>query len=262
MNTILDFAAKKNSQQKITMLACYDYISACLLAKTEIDCLLVGDSLAMVVYGLPNTTGATVEMMVAHTRAVARGAPNKFIITDLPFLSYRKSLSESVSVAQKIMQAGAHAVKLEGAAGNLELIAHLTQSGTPVMGHLGLTPQSFYALGGYAIQGKTKTAQKKLMAESQALAAAGVFAIVLECVPSIVAKAITKKLTIPTIGIGAGKYTDGQVLVLQDLLGMNPDFKPKFVRTFLNSSKLIQQSITKYITAVRTGEFPSHEHSY
>ncbi|MCL5260732.1 MAG: 3-methyl-2-oxobutanoate hydroxymethyltransferase [Gammaproteobacteria bacterium] len=262
MSTVLDFIAKKNSQQKITMLTCYDYMSASLLAKTEIDCLLVGDSLAMVVYGLPNTIGATVEMMVQHTQAVARGAPNKFIVTDLPFLSYRKLLSESVTVAQKIMQAGACAVKLEGAAGNLELISHLTQSGIPVMGHLGLTPQLFHALGGYVIQGKTKTAQQKLVTESQALAAAGAFAIILECIPSTLAKMISKKLTIPTIGIGAGKYTDGQVLVLHDLLGMNPDFKPKFVKTFLSSSKLIEQSVAEFIFAVQRGEFPSHEHSY
>jgi len=260
--TVLDFAKKKNNHNKITMLTCYDYTAARLLSQTEIDCLLVGDSLAMTIYGLPNTLGASVEMIVAHTAAVARGAPCKFIIADLPFLSYRKSLSENVAATQKIMQSGAHAVKLEGALGNLEFISHLTQSGIPVMGHLGLTPQSFHALGGYKIQGKNKADQINLINESKALENAGCFALVLECIPSELAKTITKNLKIPTIGIGAGKDTDGQVLVFHDLLGMNLDFKPKFVKTFLESGALIQQSVNTFISEVRLGEFPNHEHSY
>lgn len=260
--TILDFMTKKKKQQKISMLTCYDYTSARLLANTEIDCLLVGDSLAMTIYGLPNTLGASVDMIAAHTAAVVRGASNKFVIGDLPFLSYRRSLCENMNAIQVIMQAGAHAVKLEGAAGNLEFIRYVVESGVPVMGHLGLTPQSIHVLGGYRVQGKTTACQSQLLQDAKALEQAGCFGIVLECIPHGFAKEITEALTIPTIGIGAGKETDGQVLVFQDVLGMNLDFKPKFVKVFSETGVLIEQGINRFVAEVKEGVFPDHEHCY
>lgn len=259
---ILDFAKKKLAQEKITMVTCYDYTSARLLAETAVDCLLVGDSAAMTMHGFANTLAASIEMMAWHTAAVARGAPNKFIIGDLPFLSYRQALNENIAAVKALMQAGAHAVKLEGAAGNLDLVRHLVDSGVPVMGHLGLTPQSVNVLGGYRVQGKTTEAELQLVADAQSLEAAGCFALVLECVPSTLAHTITQTLTIPTIGIGAGNATDGQVLVFQDLLGLNTEFKPKFVKQFINGAELVKQGLNQFVQEVKTGAFPQDEHSY
>lgn len=259
---ILQFKEKKQHQEKITMVTCYDYTNALLLRDTAIDCLLVGDSLAMTMHGFKDTLSATLEMMSLHTAAVARGAGDKFIVSDLPFMSYRKSLNKSVSAAEVLMRAGAHAVKLEGATGNLALIRHLTESGIPVMGHLGLTPQFVHLLGGYKVQGKTDEAAERLKKDALLLEEAGCFAVVLECVPTSLATAITKSLTIPTIGIGAGAETDGQVLVFQDLLGMNATFKPRFVKAFIDGYQQVKQSIEKYVTEVKAGEFPEHEHSF
>lgn len=244
------------------MITCYDYTSACLLAQTPVDCLLVGDSVAMTMHGYKDTLSATLEMMAMHTQAVSRGAGDKFIVTDLPFLSYRKSRSHSVTAVQQLMQAGAHAIKLEGSSGNLKLIRHLTESGVPVMGHLGLTPQFINILGGYRVQGKTQDEADKLKRDALELQNAGCFSIVLECVPTQVAKEITELLSIPTIGIGAGQYTDGQVLVFQDLLGLNIDFKPKFVKQFVKGHEQFKQGIETYINAIQTGEFPAYEHSF
>jgi 3-methyl-2-oxobutanoate hydroxymethyltransferase len=227
-----------------------------------VDCILVGDSAAMTMHGLPSTLGASIEMMALHTTAVARGAPQKFIIGDLPFLSYRQGLTENMQAVKLLMQAGAHSVKLEGAAGNLELIRHIVDSGVPVMGHLGLTPQSIYALGGFKVQGKTDAAQEKIMLEAQQLQEAGCFAVVLECVPAPLAKAISEQLQIPTIGIGAGADTDGQVLVFQDLLGLNTEFKPKFVKSYINGAELFTTAINSYIHEVQQGAFPKDEHCY
>lgn len=259
---MLQFAEKKQQREKITLVTCYDYTSALLLAKTTIDCLLVGDSLAMTMHGFKDTLSATLEMMCMHTAAVARGAGDKFIVSDLPFMSYRKSLNKSVAAAEALMRAGAHAVKLEGALGNLTLIRHLTESGIPVMGHLGLTPQFIHLLGGYKVQGKTDAAAERLKKDALLLEEAGCFAVVLECVPSKLAATITQSLMIPTIGIGAGSATDGQVLVIQDLLGLNATFKPKFVKVFMDGYQQIKQSIEKYVTEVKTGEFPQREHCF
>ena len=190
--------------------------------------MLVGDSVAMVVHGYPNTLAATTDMMVTHTEAVAKGIKTKFIVSDLPFLSYRKSRDVAYAAIERLMRAGAHAVKLEGANGNLELIRHVVESGVPVMGHIGLTPQSVHALSGHKVQGYEKQVADDLCAQAQALEQAGVFAIVLECVPWALAQRITQQLTIPTIGIGAGPHTDGQVLVWHDFLGIQNEFKPKF----------------------------------
>ena len=259
---ILDFTKKKNAGEKITMVTCYDYTSAAILNKTTTDCLLVGDSLAMTMHGFQTTVSATTEMMALHTAAVARGAKDKFIIGDLPFLAYRKSLADNINAVQALMQAGAHAVKLEGVAGNAGLISHLIESGVPVMGHIGLTPQFVNMLGGYHVQGKTDESAKRLKEEARALQDAGCFALVLECVPTPLAAEITRELKIATIGIGAGNGTDGQVLVFQDLLGLNTDFKPKFVKKFLNGAELFTGAIEDYNDAVRQGGFPDAEHSF
>lgn len=259
---VIDFYTKKKNNEKISMVTCYDYTSARILSETTIDCLLVGDSVSMTIHGFRDTIAATVEMMIAHTLAVSRGTQNKFIVSDLPFLSYRKSLSQNITVAQKLMQAGTHAVKIESAAGNLRLIRHLLESGVPVMGHLGLTPQLKHALGGYKVQGKTIDSAARLQKDALLLQEAGCFAIVLECVPAQLAKEISQSLLIPTIGIGAGPFTDGQVLVWQDLLGLNIDFQPKFAKIFVNGRAQITNGIEAYINAVKSGEFPASEHCY
>lgn len=259
---IHDFYKMKQAGEKITMVTCYDYTSARLLANTNMDCLLVGDSVAMTMHGFKDTIPATVDMMRLHTAAVSRGAGDKFIISDMPFLTYRSSRTKNVTAVREIIQAGAHAVKLEGAAGNLALIHHLTESGIPVMGHLGLTLQHRHILGGYKVQGKTDDSAKKILDDALALEHAGCFSIVLECMPSEVAQSITQALSIPTIGIGAGADTDGQVLVFQDLLGLNIDFKPKFVKPFMDGSKQVMDSINHYVAEVKAGEFPEHAHCY
>lgn len=259
---VLDFHSKKQKNEKITMVTCYDYTSALCLAKTNIDCLLVGDSLAMTMHGYEDTLGATLEMMTLHTAAVKRGAGKKFIVSDLPFLSYRQSLSKTMQAVEALMRAGAHAVKLEGAAGNLDTIRHITESGVPVMGHLGLTPQYIHTLGGFRVQGRSEAAAKTLLDDAKALEAAGCFAIVLECIPAELATHITQALSIPTIGIGAGAQTDGQVLVFQDLLGLNPQFKPKFVKYFATGAEMVQAAIDQYCAEVKTQVFPTHEHLY
>lgn len=259
---VLDFQRKKKNHEKISMLTCYDYTSARIMANTSVDCLLVGDSVAMTMHGYKDTIQATIEMMCMHTSAVARGAPDKFIVSDLPFLSYRKSLRQSVLATEQLVKAGAKAVKLEGALGNEKFIRHITESGVPVMGHLGLTPQLIHTLGGHKIQGKTLESREQLKKDALRLQDAGCFALVLECVPKEIAVEITQSLTIPTIGIGAGPGTDGQVLVYQDLLGMNIDFKPKFVKNFMNGFQHIVESIESYVHDLQTGGFPQNEHSY
>lgn len=258
---ILEIIERKG-KTKISMVTCYDFTSAVIAASSPVDMLLVGDSLAMTMHGETTTLPATIEMMALHTRAVAKAAPKKLIVGDLPFMSYRSSLSENVENVRKLMVAGAHAVKLEGASGNLELVRHLVDSGVPVMGHLGLTPQSIHQLGGFKVQGRNETAQKQILKNAKELEQAGCFSVVLECVPSELAKTITHELSIPTIGIGAGPDVDGQVLVWQDMLGMNPNFKPKFLRTYLNGHQLIGDALKKYHEDVVAGKFPSPEESY
>lgn len=262
MMKIDDFRKKKEADEKIVVITCYDYTSAVLVAQTQADCVLVGDSLAMTMHGFPSTVMATIEMMALHTAAVNRGAPEKFIIGDLPFLSNRKSLSDNMNAVEKLMQAGAHAVKLEGAAGNTDFVKHLVCSGIPVMGHIGLTPQFIHQLGGYRVQGKTEEGAKRLKEEALALQEAGCFSIVLECVPANVAVEISKSLAVPTIGIGAGAGTDGQVLVFQDLLGLNTGFRPKFVKTYLDGASLVRNAIDAYADDVKKGIFPDAEHRY
>jgi 3-methyl-2-oxobutanoate hydroxymethyltransferase len=257
-----DFKKMKENKAKITMATCYDYWSARIIAKSDIDSILVGDSVAMVMHGFKDTLSATVDLMALHTAAVAKGSGDKFVVGDMPFCSYRKDLGSNMDAVQKIMQAGAHAIKLEGTIGNENLIRHIVDSGIPVMGHIGLTPQSINQLGGFRVQGKTSEAKKLLLQEAQSLEDAGCFSIVLECIPGKLAKNITEKLSIPTIGIGAGRHTSGQILVLQDLLGFNEDFKPKFVKKFLEGAALMQEALNKYSTEVKEQKFPDEEYTY
>lgn len=262
MKTFLEFQQFKQAQRKITMLTAYDTWSAKLLAQTQVDALLVGDSCAMVMHGAADTLAATPEMMALHTRAVRKGAPDLFIVGDLPFLAYRSSREKAIDCVLAVMQAGAQAVKLEGAAGNLELVRHLVESGVPVMGHLGLTPQSIHALGGFRVQGRSESQQEQILQAALSLQEAGCFSLVLECVPSALAERITAALTIPTIGIGAGPHTDGQILVLQDMLGAQSDFKPKFVRSFGQIGQAIQGAVDDYVQAVREVAFPAPQECY
>ncbi len=261
MKSVLDFSKKKKLQEKISMVTCYDYGMAKILSQTKVDVLLVGDSLAQTVHGFPNTLHATIDMMALHTAAVARGT-HQFIVADMPFLSHRKGIHAAVVDAQKLMLAGAHAIKIEGVHGHADVIKYIIESGIPVMGHLGLTPQSIHQLGGPKIQGKTFEQAEDLMQQAQILNDIGCFAIVLECIPSELARKITEKVTVPTIGIGAGGLTDGQVLVINDLLGMNAEFNPKFLKKYLQLNSLIIQSVNQYVTEVNRKEFPDLEHEY
>lgn len=259
---IPDFQKMKKTNKKISMITCYDYWSAKIVAQSDIDCILVGDSLAMIMHGHDTTIPATIELMALHVRAVAKGIKNKLIIGDMPFLSYRKGLVESMKAIEQLMQAGAHAIKLEGAAGNLELIQHAVESGIPVIGHLGLTPQAVHQLGGMHVQGREEKAAQTIQNQALQLQDAGCFAVVLECVPTNVAKQITENLVIPTIGIGAGPFTDGQVLVLQDMLGMDPTFKPKFLKTYFDGHTIIKAALDQFNHDVKEIHFPCKEHCY
>lgn len=259
---VLDFQKRKNNKQPISMITCYDYWTAQILNDTNVDCLLVGDSLAMVMHGYKTPIPADIDLMALHTKAVVRGAPDKFIIADLPFLSYRKSLKDTMNNVCKIMQAGAHAVKIEGAEGLQATIQHIVTSGVPVIGHLGLIPQSFHQLGGFRVQAKDKTGVETLIRQAKMLEEAGCFSIVLECIPATAASEVTKQIKIPTIGIGAGQQVDGQVLVLQDLLGMNTAFKPKFLKTYADGFGLIKSAVNRYDEEVKTGQFPTEQESF
>ena len=216
----------------------------------------------MVMHGHPSTLSITVEMIRLHTEAVVHGAGGKFIVADMPFLSFRKGVGPALDAAQVLMTAGAHALKLEGIDGHEDVIQRMVQSGIPVMGHLGLQPQSVNAYGGFRVQGRSDDSARDIVRQAAALEELGVFAIVLECVPANLAQEITAALRIPTIGIGAGAGCDGQILVLQDLLGMNVDFRPKFSRHFLDGSCKILDAVARFDEAVKTGTFPSAEESY
>ena len=262
MKSILEFGRMREQGVKISMITCYDAWSAKIIQSTPIDCILIGDSCAMVMHGQPSTVFMEVETMALHTRAVARGAPGKFLIGDVPFLAHRKGLKPLMDAVEQLMKAGAHAVKVEGAAGHLSHIAHVVESGVPVMGHLGLTPQSVNQLGGFKVQGKGEEAARRMMDDALSLERAGCFALVLECIPAPLAGEITRLLTIPTIGIGSGPDTSGQVLVLHDLLGMDPSFKPKFVRRYLDGYTQMRNALEHYHLDVKAGAFPVKEESF
>lgn len=261
--SIQRFQNKKNQQQKLTMVTCYDYPSARLVAQTDIDCVLVGDSVAMTVHGYPSTTMATIEMMTLHTQAVARGLGSQFLVADMPFLAHRGSRQRTNDNALRLLQAGAHAVKIEGAdAFSCQEIAVLVQAGVPVMGHIGLQPQSVLTLGGFKVQGRNDAQAQKIMDEALKLQDAGCFAIVIECVPAQLALHISQQLHIPTIGIGAGPGTDGQVLVWHDLLGLQQEFLPKFVKQYRNLGEDIVKGLQAYHLEVMQNAFPTSEHIY
>ncbi|MCR9192641.1 MAG: 3-methyl-2-oxobutanoate hydroxymethyltransferase [Gammaproteobacteria bacterium] len=257
-----DFARRKNTA-KITVLTCYDYPSACSIANTSLDCILVGDSVAMTVHGHTSTIMADMDMMVMHTAAVARGLGKQFLIADLPFLCHRESLSETMTNIKRLVQAGAHAVKIEGGdTHSCDTIAHIVTSGVPIIGHIGLTPQSVLQLGGYKVQGRMDEQAEQLLSQARQLEAAGCVALVLECIPTALAKTITNALKIPTIGIGAGSGTDGQVLVWHDFLGLYGDVNYRFVKQFADGKSLFDEAIQRYTTEVQEGQFPSLEHSF
>jgi 3-methyl-2-oxobutanoate hydroxymethyltransferase len=260
----LSFQKYKKEGRKIVCLTAYDYSTAKILDKAGVDLILVGDSLAMVALGHQTTHAVTMDEMVHHTRAVTRGVSNAFVVADLPFMSYQVDVIQAITNAGRfIKEAQAHAVKLEGATKlNLEVIERLVSMGIPVMGHLGFTPQAIHSLGGTRVQGRSAEEAFKLMEEAEALTRAGVFSLVLEMVPSTVAAMITKRLPIPTIGIGAGSGCDGQILVTDDLLGKFTDFKPRFVRQYANLSDLCQEAIGKYAEDVRTQNFPDASESF
>ena len=256
------FPQAKTQGRKLSLVTCYDYTFARLLASTAIDGILVGDSAAMVVHGHASTLSATVAMMRIHTEAVARGAGGKLVIADMPFLSFRKGVAEALEAARELIAAGAHAVKLEGVDGHEDVIQRLTQSGIPVMGHLGMQPQSVHAYGGFRVQGRSGEAAKAIRRQAGALEELGAFAMVLECIPAALAGEVSAAVRIPTIGIGAGAACDGQILVLQDLLGMNADFKPRFVRAFADGAGVVADAVGGYIEAVRAGAFPADGEAY
>ncbi len=257
MNNILEFSRSRREQRPLVMITAYDAPMARIIAASEADAILVGDSAAMVVHGLPSTIHATLEMMVLHTAAVRRGAPDLVVVADMPFLTARRGRDEAVRAAGALMQAGATAVKIEGVAGHEDVITHLVGSGIPVMGHLGLTPQSVNQLGGYRLQGRSSDDASRLQAEAARLEELGAFSLVLECVPAALAAEITGALTIPTIGIGAGGGTSGQVLVLTDLLGLDPDFRPRFARRYRDGYADVLTAVNEYARDVRGARFPA-----
>ncbi|MGE5391300.1 MAG: 3-methyl-2-oxobutanoate hydroxymethyltransferase [Deltaproteobacteria bacterium] len=254
---------KKHNNQKISMLTAYDYSLAAMVEEAGIDVILVGDSLGNVTLGYENTLAVTMEDMIHHTRAVARGAKNSMVVGDMPFLSYHVSIQEAVRNAGRFIQeGGAQAVKLEGGRERVDTIKAIIDAQIPVMGHIGLTPQSVHQFGGFKVQGKDLESARKLINDADALEKAGCFAIVLEGVPSELARRITEETAIPTIGIGAGPHCDGQVLVINDMLGMFGGHIPKFVKKFANLQPLIMDGLKAYKEEVEAGTFPGPEHCY
>lgn len=261
--TTVTLREMKAQDKKITMLTAYDYPIARLLDEVGIEVVLVGDSLAMVGLGYESTLPVTMEEMLHHVRAVGRGVRRALLVADMPFLSYQASLEDGVRNAGRFLkEAGAHAVKLEGGREVADLTRHLVGSGIPVMGHIGLTPQMIHQFGGYKIQGRTATAAQRLLEDALLLEEAGAFSLVLEGIPWQVAKVITEHLHIPTIGIGAGPYCDGQVLVTNDLLGLFDDFTPKFVKRYAHLKEVIRGAFSQYREEVKAAQFPGPEHSF
>jgi len=261
--TVLDFVDMKRKGEKITFLTAYDYPIASFAEKAGIDMLLVGDSLGMVVYGLPGTIPVTMDEMIIHARAVRRGAPNTFVIGDMPFMSYQSSTEKAVENAGRFMkEAQMDAIKLEGGRRVINQIKAIVDAGIPVMGHIGLTPQSSGQLGGFKAQGRTAEAARELILDAIAIQEAGAFAILLEAIPPEVGEAITKRLAIPVLGIGAGLHCDGQLLINGDMLGLVEAFTPKFVKKYANLAEIITGAISEYIRDVRGLAFPEEKHTY
>ena len=261
--TVATVRQQKKDGDKITMLTAYDYSTAKLMDEAGIDMILVGDSLGMVMLGYEDTLSVTMEDMLHHTRAVCRGTKNAMVVGDMPFMSYQASVYDAVVNAGRfIKETGCNAVKLEGGAAVCPQIKAITEAGIPVMAHLGLTPQSVNAFGGFKVQGKSEEAARKLVDDAKAIQEAGAFAVVLECIPSKLAKLISETIQIPTIGIGAGAGCDGQVLVYQDMLALFSDFKPKFVKHFADVGSAMKEGFEGSIREVKEGTFPAEEHSF
>lgn len=262
-NTVVTFREAKEKGEKLTMLTAYDYSTAKLIDEAGVNSILVGDSLGNVILGYEDTISVTMEDMIHHGAAVARGAKDALVVIDMPFMSYQTSVYDAVVNAGRLMKEGrAGAVKLEGGEEVCPQIRAIVAAGIPVVAHLGLTPQSINAFGGFKVQGKSEAAAKKLLRDARAIEEAGAFAVVLECVPAKLAELVTKELRIPTIGIGAGNVCDGQVLVYQDMLGMFSDFTPKFVKRFANVGEVMKDAFRSYCKEVQEGTFPAKEHEY
>lgn len=262
-NSAVTFKNAKKNGEHLTMLTAYDYSTAKLMDETGINGILVGDSLGNVILGYEDTISVTMEDMIHHGAAVARGTKNALVVIDMPFMSYQTSVYDALVNAGRLMKEGrAGAVKLEGGKNICPQIEAITKAGIPVMGHLGLTPQAINAFGGFKVQGKTQEAAEQLLEDALAVEKAGAFALVLECVPRKLADIITEKLTIPTIGIGAGNGCDGQILVYQDLLGTFSDFTPKFVKKYANVGEIMKDAFSAYIEDVKQGAFPEKKHEY
>lgn len=261
--TINDFKTRKESGTPITMVTCYEHAFARIIEETPMDTILVGDSLGNVIAGYETTIPVTVDQMIYHAEIVKRGAPSKFVVIDMPFMSYHISVEDSLRNAGRMMkETGVNAVKLEGGQDFCAVVKALTAASIPVMGHLGLTPQSVHKLGGYSVQGREEDKRKRLIDDALALEAAGAFSLVLEKVPATLAAEISKKLTIPTIGIGAGNGCDGQVLVINDLLGLDQGFHPKFVKKYADLYTVSKNALEAYDREVKERSFPSKDHSY
>ncbi|TGN20894.1 3-methyl-2-oxobutanoate hydroxymethyltransferase [Leptospira idonii] len=263
-NIILEFRKKYEAKEPISVITCYDYTFARLFAKTDVHSILVGDSMGNVIQGHGSTIPVTLEDIIYHTKAVCKGAPEKTVIADMPFLSYQTSIEEGIRSAGKIMkETTADCVKLEGDSNLvIELTHRLTEMGVPVFAHLGLTPQSVHTLGGHRVQGKTEESRKRMIEKSKELADAGAFGIVLELIPESLGKEITEAISIPTIGIGAGRYTSGQVLVMQDLLGLNEEFNPKFLKKFANLAKDVNIAVQQYHEEVTKRTYPGESNVF
>ncbi len=261
--TILDIHAMKRNGEKICAITCYDYPTAQIMDGCGIDLILVGDSVGVVFSGYDNTLPVTMDDMIYHTRAVARANPKALLVSDMPFLSYQTDLRDARLNAGRLVKEGrAEAVKLEGGTNVADVIRGIVDMDIPVMGHIGLTPQSIHRMGGYKVQGKKEEQGEKLMADALAVQAAGAFSVVLEGIPLELARHITAELSIPTIGIGAGPHCDGQVLVIHDILGICDKYSPKFVKKYADAKSLIANAVSQYSSEVKSGEFPTEEHSF
>ena len=260
--TILDIMKMKQDGKKIPVLTAYDYPTARILDEAGMPIILVGDSAGMVFAGCKNTLSVTMDEIRYHTRAVARGSKNALIVTDMPFLSYQVSIEDARRNAGLLVREGAEAVKLEGGVIMADTIKAIVDMDVPVMGHIGLTPQSVHRMGGYRVQGREKKQRKRLLDDARAVERAGAFCIVLEGIPADLAKEITERISIPTIGIGAGPSCDGQVLVIHDVLGLYDDVKPRFIKRYVNLKQIISSAVNEYIGDVREEKFPGKEHSF
>ena len=261
--TVPGIMAMKEQDKKITMLTAYDTPFARILDQTGVDILLVGDSVGSVVAGYPNTLPVTIDEMIYHTRAVVKGTERSLVVIDMPFMSYQINIEDAKrNAGRMIKESGAEAVKLEGGVNMKETIEAIVAIDIPVMGHIGLTPQSVHQMGGFKVQGKVEEQKQKIIADAVAVEEAGAFSVVLECIPTELAQEITEQLSIPTIGIGAGAHCDGQVLVIHDLLGLLGDFRPKFVKSYVDLRAVISQAVEEFMQEVKKGAFPTEKHSF